>query len=345
MVNRRQFNALGVAAAGALAFPMIARAKDTSPLRVSWTNTVAVGAQMVHALKNTDIAERNGIKLDLIQLSNSPAISESVVSGASDVGIVSDFGAVTLMAAGAPVVPFAHQCSFRSAVLATKKSGIKTMADLKGKKVFGLFGITAYLNAQEAVRKAGLVVGKDVQFVNIATTELVDAVRSQQIDAFFMWDPWVALFEGADMAHVISQDLSPSMLLQASTRTLDKRGDAIKRFLRAQSQALLFAAQNHELTNNWFRSVEPAKNIPIDVIEAASNFDTQWNATKISDIKTALSPESLAAMDKMGVWGVAEKLLPRAPKASELANLELAQAVDKELATMDFDVKSVKVLA
>lgn len=80
---------------------------------------------MVHTLKNTDIAESNGVKLELIQLSNTPAISESVVTGASDIGIVSDFGAVTLMAAGVPVVPFAHQCSFRSAILATPNSGIK----------------------------------------------------------------------------------------------------------------------------------------------------------------------------------------------------------------------------
>lgn len=343
MISRRQFNLMGVAALGSLAVPAIARAKEDNLIRISWTNTVSVGAQMMHTLKNTDIAERNGVKLDLIQLSNSPAISESVVSGAADVGIVSDFGAVTLMAAGVPAVPFAHQCSFRSAVMATKKSGIKTMADLKGKKIYGLFGITAYLNAQEAVRQAGLQVGKDVQFVNIATTELADAVRAQKIDAFFIWDPWVALFENNDMAQVLSQNLSPAMLAQARTETLNKRGDVIQRFLRAQSQALLFAANNHELTNQWFRSLEPAKSIPVEVIEAASNHDPHWNAKKIGDIKAALSAESLASMDKMGQWGVGEKLLPRAPKVSELANVALASAVDAELAATDFDWRSVKV--
>ena len=343
MISRRQFGAMGVAASGALAFPMIARAQSTDTLRISWTNTVAVGAQMVHTLKNTDIAERNGLKLDLIQLSNTPAISESVVSGASDIGIVSDFGAVTLMAAGVPVVPFAHQCTFRSAIMVTKNSGIKSMAELKGKKIYGLFGITAYQNAQEAVRKAGLQVGKDVQFVNIATTELSDAVRAQKIEAFFIWDPWVANFEHAGMAHVLSHNLSPAMIAQAKTSTLDKNPEAIKRFLRAQSQALFFAANNHELTNGWFRSLEPAKNIPLEVIEAASSFDPHWSAKKLSAIKAALSPKALENMDKMGEWGVAEKLLPRAPKASQLARVDLAAAVDKELATSNFDWKSVKM--
>jgi sulfonate transport system substrate-binding protein len=343
MISRRKFGALSAAAASTLAFPMIARAKDENVLRISWTNTVSVGAQMVHTLKNTDIAESNGVKLELIQLSNTPAISESVVTGASDIGIVSDFGAVTLMAAGVPVVPFAHQCSFRSAILATPNSGIKTMADLKGKKIYGLFGITAYQNAQEAVRKAGLVVGKDVQFVNIATTELSDAVRAQKIDAFFIWDPWVAMFEKSGLGHVLSQNMSPSMVAQAHTRTLDKRPDVVKSFLRAQSQALLFAANNHDLTNGWFRSMEPAKNIPADVIQAASNFDPHWNSKKLSDIKCELTPKALATMDKMGEWGVAEKLLPKAPKASQLANTALAKAVDAELEVSSFNLKTVKV--
>jgi len=48
-------------------------------------------------------------------------------------------------------------------------------------------------------------------------------------------------------------------------------------------------------------------------------------------------------MAKLGEWGVAEKLLPRAPKASQLARVDLAAAVDKELATSNFDWKSVKV--
>lgn len=345
MISRRQFNALGLAATGTLSVPMIAKAQDLRPLRVGWTNTVAVGAQLLHTLKNTDIAERNGVKLDMIQLASGNSISESIVSGASDIGVVSDFTAVTLMAAGAPVVPFSHQCSFRSAILATKKSGIKTIADLKGKKIYGLFGITAYQNAQEAVRTAGLQIGKDVQFINIATAELSDAVRAQKIDAFFMWEPFVSMFEMGGDAIVLSQNASPAMVVQARTDTLNKRADEITRFLRAQSQALLFAANNHELTNGWFRSMEPAKRIPAEVIEAASNHDPHWSAKKLSDISMGLSDTALATMEKMGEWGVSEKLLNRAPKVSRLANIQLARSVDTEMAKSDFDWRSVKVKA
>ena len=339
MISRRQFNALGLAATGTLSVPMIAKAQDLRPLRVGWTNTVAVGAQLLHTLKNTDIAERNGVKLDMIQLASGNSISESIVSGASDIGVVSDFTAVTLMAAGAPVVPFSHQCSFRSAILATKKSGIKTIADLKGKKIYGLFGITAYQNAQEAVRTAGLQIGKDVQFINIATAELSDAVRAQKIDAFFMWEPFVSMFEMGGDAIVLSQNASPAMVVQARTDTLNTRADEITRFLRAQSQALLFAA------NGWFRSMEPAKRIPAEVIEAASNHDPHWSAKKLSDISMGLSDTALATMEKMGEWGVSEKLLNRAPKVSRLANIQLARSVDTEMAKSDFDWRSVKVKA
>ena len=50
----------------------------------------------------------------------------------------------------------ASQALFRSAVLTTKKSGITDIAGLKGKQVYGTFGITAFQNAQEAMIKVTL---------------------------------------------------------------------------------------------------------------------------------------------------------------------------------------------
>jgi sulfonate transport system substrate-binding protein len=248
-----------------------------------------------------------------------------------------------MMAAGAPLKVVAHQSSFRSAVLATKKSGINSLAELKGKQVYGLFGITAYLNAQEAVRNAGLKVGTDVSFVNIGTPELSDAVRSQKIDAFFMWDPWVTLFEHNDLAKVISQNPSPAMVLQARDEFITKKPDVLKRFLRAHAEALFYASQNHEQTNKWFQSLEPAKSIPTEVIERASTFDPRWGAKSFTDIATAVSPAGLASMQRMGDWGFGEKLLPRVPKVADFVNLSIAQSVDAEVKTTPFDIKTVKV--
>ena len=345
MFTRRQLNALLMGSFGsAIAAPYVARAQTLDKVRFCWTNTVAVSAQLQHTLKNTDIAAKHGLALEMIQFAGGPPINEALVSGAADIGSVADFGAVIMMAAGAPLKTVAHQSSFRSAVMATTKSGITSLADLKGKQVYGLFGITAYLNAQEAVRAAGLKVGTDVSFVNIGTPELSDAVRSQRIDAFFMWDPWVTLFENAGFAKVISQNPSPAMVLQARDEFVTKKPDVLKRFLRAHAEALFYASQNHDQANKWFQSLEPAKSIPTEVIERASAFDPRWNGKNFADITTAISPTGMASMQRMGDWGFGEKLLPRVPPVKDFVNLEIASAVDAEMKTKPFDIASVKII-
>lgn len=345
-ITRRRLNALLAGGLGsALAAPYVAKAQALDKVRFCWTNTVAVSAQLQHSLKNTDIAAKHGLALEMIQFAGSPPVNEALVSGAADVGSVADFSAVVMMAAGAPLKTVAHQSSFRSAVMATTKSGITSLADLKGKQVYGLFGITAYLNAQEAVRAAGLNVGADVNFVNIGTPELSDAVRSQRIDAFFMWDPWVTLFENAGFAKVISQNTSPAMVVEARDEFVTKKPDVLKRFLRAHSEALFYASQNHDRVNKWFQSLEPAKSIPTEVIERASEFDPRWKATAFTDIACAVSPVGIASMQRMGEWGFGEKLLPRVPAVKDFVNLEIASAVDAEIKSKPFDIASVKINA
>ncbi|MBB6307418.1 ABC transporter substrate-binding protein [Xanthobacter tagetidis] len=345
-ISRRRFGQLaaGLAASLPLAAPSVLRAQDADLVRMCWFNTTTVSAQIAHVLMRTDIPARNGLKMEMIQLAASPAITEALVSGAGDVGTLSDFAAVTTMAIGAPVTTVSSQARFRSAVLATKKSGITKLADLKGKQVFGTFGITAFQNAQDAVLKAGLVPGKDMTFVNVGPAELADAVGSQRIDAFFTYDPFVSYFESTGHAVVISENLSPVIALAANNRFLQQKPDALKRLLMANAQALYFASQNNDMVNGWFRSLEPAKNIPEAVLQKASSYDPAWSAKKFTDIKVALSPEQIAQIETLGKWGFEQKLLPRLPDVPKFVNTAIAAEVDKEIAAGGFDVKSVKIL-
>ncbi|MGY9039194.1 MAG: ABC transporter substrate-binding protein [Rhodobacterales bacterium] len=344
MMNRRKFNTLIGSSVAALSAPSILRAQDTDPIRFCWTNTVSVSAQTQHSMKNTDIASRNGVDLKMTQFAGSPPINEALVSNAADIGSVADFSAVLMMAAGVPLSVVSHQSYFRSAILTTKASGITKIEDLKGKSIYGLFGISAYLNAQEAVKSAGLTPGRDVNFVNIGTAELADAVRTQQIDAFFMWDPWVTLFEHEDLAQVVSQDVTPSMVLIMRDDFINKRPDEVSKLLKAHSEAMFFAANNHELSNEWFQSLEPAKSIPTDVIETSSGFDPVWSATDIKQMELSVTDVAVERMQKMAEWAYGEKLIPRIPDVASFVNTDFSSMAYKDLMATGFDPKSVKIL-
>ncbi|MTH80254.1 ABC transporter substrate-binding protein [Paracoccus aestuariivivens] len=346
MITRRRFGQLaaGFAATAPFAAPTILRAQELDVVRMGWFNTTTVSAQIAHVLIRTDIAEKHGIKMEMLQLAASPAITEGLVSGACDIGTLSDFAAVTTMAIGAPVTTVSSQARFRSGVLATTKSGITSIEELWGKQVYGTFGITAFQNAQDAMIKAGLTPGKDMTFVNVGPAELADAVGSQQIDAFFTYDPFVAFFENSGMAKVISQDLSPVIALTARDEFVEGRPDVLKRYLVASNEALFFASQNQELVNGWFRSLEPAKNIPLEVLQEASSYDPAWAAKTLTDIRAELSAEQIAKIGVLGVWGAENKLLPREPLVADFINTEIAAASDAEFWASGFDAASVKVL-
>ncbi|MBK4721978.1 ABC transporter substrate-binding protein [Azospirillum sp. YIM DDC1] len=345
-LSRRRFGQLaaGIAAAATLAKPAILRAQGADVVKMGWFNTTTVSAQIAHVLMRTDIAARNGLRMNMIQLNASPAVNEAIVSNAADVGTLSDFAAVTTMAVGAPVTTIASQARFRSAVLVTKKSGITDVAGLKGKQVYGTFGITAFQNAQEAMTKAGLTPGRDMTFVNVGPAELADAVGAQRIDAFFTYDPFVSFFENAGFAQVISENLTPVIVLTANNRFFKDRPEVAERFLLANSQALYFASQNHDLVNGWFRSLEPAKNIPEAVLEKASGYDPAWNAKAPTDIKAALSEEQIKKLNLLAEWGVEAKLLPRRPDVSKFVDTGIASRVDAAFAAQNFDPKTVKIV-
>ncbi|MFC0283563.1 ABC transporter substrate-binding protein [Camelimonas abortus] len=345
-ISRRRFGQLvaGLAIAAPVAAPAVVRAKGADKVRMGWFNTTTVSAQIAHVLMRTDIGPRNGLDIELIQLAASPAVTEALVSGACDIGALSDFAAVTTMAIGAPVTTVAAQARFRSGVLATKKSGVTDMQGLRGRQIYGTFGITAFQNAQEAVIRAGLTPGKDVTFVNVGPAELADAVGAQRIDAFFTYDPFVTFFEHAGHATVLSQDLSPIIALTANNRFLKERPDVLKRFLKANSEALYFASQNNDLANAWFRTLEPAKNIPVDVLQKASAFDPAWTAKSYDQIRMALSPEQIAKMEVLAKWGVENRLLPRLPDVTKFIDTQIAAAVDAGAHASGFDLAQVKIL-
>jgi sulfonate transport system substrate-binding protein len=344
MLTRRQFSLFsGIAAGACLVMPKFARADKLDVVRFCWSGSVIVSGQVQHVLKNTDIAAKHGIKLEMTQFVSGPGISEALVSGAGDVGSLSDFSCVTMMAAGAPLTTISHESTFRSALLATPKSGIKSLAELRGKAIYGVFGVTAYQHAQQAVVSVGLVPGKDVTFVNLGLAELADAVRSQQIDAFFAWDPWIAVFEQAGLGVTLTSNTEPAMLLMASNKLVNEQPDVARRFLLAQAEAAYFASQNHALTNGWYRSINPGKSVPEEVIESASMFDPQWRAKSPADIKRALSPKAIEIMQGMAGWGYKEKLLLREVDVKAFINTSIAESVDAEMAQKSFDLSSVKV--
>jgi sulfonate transport system substrate-binding protein len=336
----RSINAL-ILAGLAIALTTAAASAEPVPIRVGWQPTTTVEAQIAHALMRTDILERNDLKGAFSMFSAGPAVNEALASGAIDVGFIGDMPSVTLAAAGAPITVVARQSVFRGAIVASGASGMTKLADLRGKKLYGPVGTGIYLAAMSMLKGAGLAPGKDVEVLNMGFADLADALRSGKIEALFVWDPWVALFESRDLVKVLGADVSLTMVTTMRSGFVQSQAAVAERFLHAQKEALVFAATHPELTNKWFTEPDAAKALPIEIVQRATAEDPQWRATSLKDVRLNFTKAELERYFGLAQQASDLRIFPKLPPLREHTNLSLAERVDG--AVWAFDPKTVKV--
>jgi ABC-type nitrate/sulfonate/bicarbonate transport system substrate-binding protein len=330
-----------LALALALVHASVARAQDTISMRIGWQPTTTVEAQIAHVLQKTDILERNSLKGQFTMFSFGPAVNEALVSGALDVGFIGDMPSVSLAAVNAPISVIGRQSVFRGAIVASTKSDIKQLADLKGKKLHGPVGSSIYLAALAMLEKANLKPGGDVEITNMGFADLSDAIRAGKIEAAFVWDPWVENFVEKGLAHVVAEDTGLTMVIPMQNEFKKAHPAAAERFLRAHKEALLYAAAHREQANAWFSEPEVARQLSRAVVEKTTAYDPQWSAKSLSDIRVSFSDAELARYLGLAKRAGELKIYPVAPQLEHKLDLAAAKKVDAE--TWNFDPNAVKV--
>ncbi len=147
-------------------------------------------------------------------------------------------------------------------VMALEKSGIKSAADLKGKKVgiSGLGSVTRYL-LQASLEQAGLK-ESDVNLVTVGATR-VAALESGQIDALVGWDQIRKQIEG-DGYKTVDLGLGkgkvvPSNMLITSDSVLSQRPDAVKAFVRGLNNATQWSVDHPDQAFDVVKKAMPAQ--------------------------------------------------------------------------------------
>jgi sulfonate transport system substrate-binding protein len=321
----------------------IAVAQEKKKIRIGWQPTSVISAQMALAMIKTDIMERNGLIGEHVMFTLGPPLNEGLVSNAIDVGYVGDMPALSMMAAGAPTIVIGRQTSFRTGLMSATRTDIKKPEDLKGKKIYGPYGTSAFLSTQGILQKAKLTPAKDVEMLNLAFGEILDSLNAGRIDNFYMWDPWVTFFEKKNLARVIGQD--PGILLVILMREdfYKKDPDLVERFLKANKEALLYCAQNQSTCNKWVLEAPQARAFDENILQAAASLDPQWSAKSLKDIRVSIPPDEMKRFEEVGKRAFELKILQRDPPIQAKTDQKIAQKVDAE--TWNFDPKTVKIIA
>lgn len=136
--------------------------------------------------------KKEGIEVEYVLSQGSNKALEFLNSKSVDFGSTAGAAALLAKAKEAPIESvYVLSKPEWTALVTTKVSSIKSIKDLKGKKVAATVGTDPYIFLLRALDKEGLS-ATDVQLVNLMHTDGAQALLSNQVDAWAGLDPHMA---------------------------------------------------------------------------------------------------------------------------------------------------------
>jgi sulfonate transport system substrate-binding protein len=131
------------------------------------------------------------VEVKWLEFAAGPQLLEGLNLGSIDFGYVGEVPPVFALAAGAPLVYTAYELPTPEAegILIPKDSPIRTIADLKGKKVAFNKGSDVHWLVVKALQDAGLKYA-DIQAAYLAPADARAAFQNGAVDAWAIWDPF-----------------------------------------------------------------------------------------------------------------------------------------------------------
>lgn len=266
--TRRGFGALALGALALGSTALSASAED-KVIRIGYQkygNVILLKAKGTLEPK----LEAIGYKVTWAEFPFGPPLLEAINAGAIDFGHTGEAPPVFAQAAGSAIVYVAHEppAPGGEAILVPKDSPIKSVAELKGKKVAYAKGSNANYFAVKALEKAGV---KYAEFepVHLAPADARAAFESGKVDAWSIWDPFYASAEATANARVLQDGagvVSNHQFYLAGKSAVEKHAKAIEVVL-AELNAV----------NEWVRQdpkaaaeqLAPGTGVPAAILETA----------------------------------------------------------------------------
>ena len=126
---------------------------------------------------------------------------------------------------------------------------IRTVADLKGKKVAGPKGTILHQLLLAALAREGLK-EEQTAFVNLGISQAVSALLSGSVDAALTAGPAVpkAVESGAHIIATGEGLLSATIVIAVSNKFMTQHPDLVERYLKVHSESLRYMKENQEET-------------------------------------------------------------------------------------------------
>jgi sulfonate transport system substrate-binding protein len=271
VMKRREFLKLSLGTAVVAALSSTVRADAVvKEIRVGYQkNGVLVIARQQASLKNH--FKPLGIDVKWVEFSSGPPMMEAMNVGSIDYGAVGDSPPVFAQAAGAAIVYAAGQSITNGqGILVPQNSAIRSIADLKGKRVGFTKGSSAHNIVVQTLEKAGLTYA-DITPVYLTPPDAGPAFANGSIDAWSIWDPYFAIGETRQNGRVLVNacEITRSNSFYIANRDFARNhGPVLQQIIDVTTSTAKWAEAHRD---EVAKSLSAITGLPLDIQTVAAN--------------------------------------------------------------------------
>jgi ABC-type nitrate/sulfonate/bicarbonate transport system substrate-binding protein len=276
--------------------------KEGAPIKVGYLERS--GDPEVYA-KYNNFFEEEGVKVEWVPFRGGSSVVKAMVSGDIDGGAIGSVPAI-IRAASQDFelrIVAVGQIETREkpgdVLVALKDTGITSIQELRGKKIaVHKFGTTLDFTLRTALAQHNV---KDVTIVPVRVPDQIDALRSGEIDAVFLFPTYYPYV--ADEVNVlltpgdVFEDGVPISIIIFTKDLIESNPDGVRRFVRAYLRGIKWATENPEripgvLAQDIDAPIDVAMKIKLPMFNPSGRIDAEMLAEIIRAIKK-YDPESL----------------------------------------------------
>ncbi len=229
-----------------------AHAQQSSQLRIGYQKSASLFVLQRAQGSLEQKLQPLGVQVKWVEFPAGPQLLEGLNVGAIDVGFVGEAPPIFAQAAGAQFVYIGYDpaAPHAEAILVPKDSPIRSVADLKGRKVAFGKGSSAHNVTIKALAAAGLK-PSDITQVFLSPADATAAFNGGNVDAWVVWDRYFAIaqqrYGARALVDTITQpSLASSSYYMANRDFAQKQGALLAEILKTLQQTTHWASANRE---------------------------------------------------------------------------------------------------
>ena len=240
--------------------------------------------------------EKDGIEVEFVLSHGGNKALEFLNSSSADFGSTAIAAALLAKEKGSPIESvYVFSRPEWTALVTNKDSEIKSVKDLKGKKVAATLGSEPYFFLLRALSEEGLS-SDDVEIINLQHADGAVALSTKQVDAWAGLDPHMAKVElttGAELFYR-NPDFNTYGVLNVRSEFAEEYPDEVERVIKVYEKARKWAIEN------------PQKTAEILAKEASIDIDVALKQLERTDYSNSI-PENVQVEALQSVGEVLQK--------------------------------------